>query len=89
MSRRPRAGCTPRERVVETTVTEAARQLREAGLETPLLAVVGWVVTLRAWLGASAPHLHGASCAPGAGARGDARASGGGERGVSLGISVA
>ncbi len=41
------AGCTERERVVETNVADVATDLERAGLETPILAVVGWVVTLR------------------------------------------
>jgi len=44
------AGCTPEERVVETTVARVLEDLREAALATPVLAVVGWVVTLRARL---------------------------------------
>ena len=38
------AGCTPHERVLVTNVAQAARDLREAELATPVLAVVGYVV---------------------------------------------
>ncbi len=48
------AGCTPRQRVIETRVDAAAEVLRKSDLETPVLAVVGWVVTLRKWLYAPA-----------------------------------
>jgi uroporphyrin-III C-methyltransferase len=41
------AGCTERERVAVTNVGLAEDDMREAGFETPILAVVGWVVTLR------------------------------------------
>jgi len=41
------AGCTERERVIETDVEHVADDLGEAGLETPILAVAGWVVTFR------------------------------------------
>jgi uroporphyrin-III C-methyltransferase len=41
------AGCTELERVVETSVAEVEDDLEKAGLQTPILAVVGWVVTLR------------------------------------------
>lgn len=41
------AGCTERERIVETRISDVGDDLRKAGLETPILAVVGWVVTLR------------------------------------------
>jgi uroporphyrin-III C-methyltransferase len=40
-------GCSARERVVETTLARAAETLRDEALETPLLAVVGHVVSLR------------------------------------------
>ncbi|MDP6980362.1 MAG: hypothetical protein QF570_17475 [Myxococcota bacterium] len=43
-------GCTPDEKLVETTVAHAARDLEQSSLETPLMAVVGWVVTLRSRL---------------------------------------
>jgi uroporphyrin-III C-methyltransferase len=41
------AGCTEFERVVETNVADVVDDLATAELETPMLAVVGWVVTLR------------------------------------------
>jgi uroporphyrin-III C-methyltransferase len=41
------AGCTELARVVETSVDEVEEDLEQAGLQTPILAVVGWVVTLR------------------------------------------
>jgi uroporphyrin-III C-methyltransferase len=41
------AGCTPRERVLVTNVAAASRDLAEADLATPVLAVVGAVVGLR------------------------------------------
>ncbi|MBW1882366.1 MAG: uroporphyrinogen-III C-methyltransferase [Deltaproteobacteria bacterium] len=41
------AGCTELARVVETSVAEVEEDLEQAGLQTPILAVVGWVVTLR------------------------------------------
>lgn len=41
------AGCTERERVVETNVMDVEEDLQKAGLETPVLAVAGQVVTLR------------------------------------------
>lgn len=44
------AGGSDRQRVVETSVSEALRDLREANLDTPVLAVVGWVVRLRSRL---------------------------------------
>lgn len=44
------AGSTPRERVVVTTVANALRDFEAAALDTPVLAVIGWVVTLRAVL---------------------------------------
>lgn len=44
------AGCTELERVVETRVARVEDDLRRAGLQTPMLAVVGWVVTLRGQL---------------------------------------
>jgi hypothetical protein len=43
-------GCTPEAQVVETTVASAVEDLERAALETPLMAVVGWVVTLRSRL---------------------------------------
>jgi uroporphyrin-III C-methyltransferase len=43
-------GCTERQRVVVTRVADAARDLLASQLETPLLAVVGQVVRLRARL---------------------------------------
>lgn len=46
-------GCTPDARVVETTVEDALKDLERSALETPLMAVVGWVVTLRPRLQAS------------------------------------
>jgi siroheme synthase len=62
------AGCTRRQRVVISSVAEALRDLRAADLETPLLAVVGWVVTLHGRLGAAQPDT--------AGTRSDSRAAG-------------
>jgi uroporphyrin-III C-methyltransferase len=47
------AGCSDRERVVTTTVRKAEDELRLADLDTPVLAVVGWVVPLRRRLGAA------------------------------------
>jgi uroporphyrin-III C-methyltransferase len=44
------AGCSNGQRVVETSVATAVRDLREANLDTPVLAVVGWVVQLRSRL---------------------------------------
>ncbi len=41
------AGGTSRQKVLVTTVEEATRAVKEAGLTTPVLAVVGRVVTLR------------------------------------------
>ena len=40
-------GCSERQRVLVTTLAEAADDLRGAGLRSPTLAVVGWVVQLR------------------------------------------
>lgn len=51
------AGCTERERVVETNVAAVEEDLEQAGLETPVLAVVGWVVTLRGRLSAGLARL--------------------------------
>lgn len=53
-------GCTPRQQVLETTVAEAADALESSGLPTPLLAVVGRVVGLRAKLAAGAQGPRGA-----------------------------
>lgn len=53
------AGCTPRERVLVTTVAQAERDFEAAGLETPVLAVIGWVVGLRESLG---PYASSRSC---------------------------
>ncbi|MCP5040159.1 MAG: uroporphyrinogen-III C-methyltransferase [bacterium] len=47
------AGCTPQARLVETTIDNAVEDLERSALETPLMAVVGWVVTLRPRLEAS------------------------------------
>jgi uroporphyrin-III C-methyltransferase len=44
------AGCTPRQRVVETTLADVERAMARASLDTPVLAIAGWVVTLRARL---------------------------------------
>jgi uroporphyrin-III C-methyltransferase len=65
------AGGTPRERVVVTTVAEAERDFAAAGLETPVLAVVGWVVALRALL---APERGSREVVEHAAVRDDARA---------------
>lgn len=45
------AGCTPEQRVVITNVADALDDLRRAALATPVLAVVGRVVTLHDALG--------------------------------------
>lgn len=50
------AGCTPRERVVVTAVANAEQDFEAAGLETPVLAVVGWVVALREALAPRKPE---------------------------------
>ncbi|MBW2385055.1 MAG: uroporphyrinogen-III C-methyltransferase [Deltaproteobacteria bacterium] len=44
------AGCTPRQRVVETTVAGVPEAMARASLDAPVLAIAGWVVTLRAEL---------------------------------------
>ncbi len=51
------AGCTERERVVETNVADVQGDLLNTGLETPILAVVGWVVTLRGRLAGGLARL--------------------------------
>jgi len=43
-------GSTPDARVIETTVSRAVDDLEQASLKTPLMVVVGWVVTLRSRL---------------------------------------
>jgi siroheme synthase len=57
------AGCTPAQRVVITKIERALDDLRAADLATPVLAVVGRVVTLHSRLGERRPafgdaHLH-------------------------------
>jgi uroporphyrinogen III methyltransferase/synthase len=44
-------GTTPRQRVVEGTLTTIARRVRNAGLSSPVLVIVGKVVSLRKTLG--------------------------------------
>jgi len=51
------AGSTPAQRIVITQVADALRDLREAELPTPLLAVVGRVVELHEELGEAHPPL--------------------------------
>ena len=70
------AGCTQRQRVVITSVAEALRDLRRADLETPLLAIVGRVVTLHAKLGAARPDA--------AAVRSDSRAAASMESGLRI-----
>lgn len=62
------AGTTERQRVVVTTVSHAATDARAAGLDSPTLAVVGRVVTLREKLAACerTPLWRPAENAPGA-----------------------
>jgi hypothetical protein len=57
-------GCTPEARVVETTVANAVEDLERSALETPLMAVVGWVVTLRSRLGTSMVNQAPAASGP-------------------------
>jgi uroporphyrin-III C-methyltransferase len=52
------AGCTPRERVAVTAVAQAEQAFEAAGLETPVLAVVGWVVALREALAPRKAECH-------------------------------
>lgn len=53
------AGSTPRERVVITTIADSESDFAAAALETPVLAVIGWVVALRAVLVSSRPRCRG------------------------------
>ena len=45
------AGSTPQQRVLETTVANVESDMKHAALATPVLVVIGWVVTMRARLG--------------------------------------